>query len=720
MTDNRQIRIWGFIIALHALQLTAANSAEHEKMRDESLMQGQTKNQYVPYSRVTKIPEGISWPAGQALPTFATPAATLDTLEVQVLSPDEQITFSALQGQVNRKRPRIYLLDARSDEGRDTWANTATIGIESREFFGNEEKFDLVAKYQEEIEGVVLYDPTRSPHYRNLAGTVAGLKRAIPVTAEVQLRLQEQGIDLPVVADLTELNFSSPIEIYRYLQDNYWNQCEKRLMVSARPSGRGGDYHHTRDLAAACGAAVVWLDSRIPEERALMREFLGDMTPGNAVVLGWYSTERSGITTASEFGIGTLPADHYMSASVYSGTDHRIQIPAVPKKPELENKVYIAIFISDGDNIQYTQRAMRRIWDQHARSRGNVAMNWTIAPGLVDIGPGILNYYYTTATPNDCFVTGPSGMGYLMPFNTLEEPGAPVGLYLADEDKMDAYCRLTETYLQRSGIRVVTIWDHATPMQRASYEKHCRNLYGATVQNFKDVPSVEGSVENQRVRFDKLVIPYVGSYDHIRSSIDKELRRWDGDAPRFLAYQVSIWGEMKPDRIVELEQDVTSAFPDRVRFVRADHYFNLHNEANGLPFNLAISPQTSVRDAQSSETAKLVIDGTPTTLWTSSERDQQWLEFDFGETYRITRYVIRHAGEHGMDPDYNTQDFSVQVSRDAASWKMVDLFRGNTSNVTDVNLRPVTARYLRVVVDDAGCDSTARIAEVEIFGAADR
>ena len=73
-----------------------------------------------------------------------------------------------------------------------------------------------------------------------------------------------------------------------------------------------------------------------------------------------------------------------------------------------------------------------------------------------------------------------------------------------------------------------------------------------------------------------------------------------------------------------------------------------------------------------------------------------------------------------MNPDHNTQDFSVQVSLDAASWKTVDVFRGNTSNVTDVNLRPVPARYLRIVVDDAGCDSTARIAEVEIFGAADR
>ncbi len=118
-----------------------------------------------------------------------------------------------------------------------------------------------------------------------------------------------------------------------------------------------------------------------------MRKSLGNMKAGEAVALRWYSTERSGITTASEFGIGTLPADFHLSGSVYSGTDHRIQVPKVPKMPLLTNKVCVASFISDGDNIQYAQRAMKRIWDRAASVRGKAPLNWTIAPGLVDIGP---------------------------------------------------------------------------------------------------------------------------------------------------------------------------------------------------------------------------------------------------------------------------------------------------------------------------------------------
>lgn len=89
---------------------------------------GPTQNLYSPHPAVTNRFEGISWPKGQALPTFATPAPVLDCLEVQALTGDEPITFSALQGLVNRQQPRIYLVDARAGEGPDTWADTATVG----------------------------------------------------------------------------------------------------------------------------------------------------------------------------------------------------------------------------------------------------------------------------------------------------------------------------------------------------------------------------------------------------------------------------------------------------------------------------------------------------------------------------------------------------------------------------------------------------------------
>lgn len=669
-------------------------------------------NRYENHPMVNRPQQGVAWPQGQALPHFAAPSA-LDTIEVQALTRDEQIAFSALQGQVNRKQPRIFLIDNRTDEGRLTWAQTSTFNLTLATNYTRETKYDLLAKYAHELEGAVLYDSSVSPHYRNLAGTIAGLRRALPITSEIEAQCRQRGIHLKTLVDLRGMAASSPIEIYEHLLTNYWAQCSKRLIVSARPTERGGDFHHTRDLAAAVGAAVVWLDARVPAERELLRKFYRTMQAGDAVALGWYASERSGITTASEFGIGTLPSDHYLNATVYSGMNHEVQIPPVPKMPRLENKAYVALFISDGDNIQYAQRALRRIWDRSVAERGRFPLNWTMAPGLVDVGPALLNYYYRTATSNDCFVSGPSGMGYLMPFNTLNEPGAPVGPYLTDPARMNGYARMTGTYLQRSGLRVITIWDDATPMQRASYEKHCRNLYGATVQNFKDVPAVRASVVNRRVRFEKLIIPYASTAEHLQRSLTRELGRWNQDSPLFLAYQASIWSELKPARLVELCRQISERMSNQVAFVRADHYFNLYNQAHELPFNLSLAPDISVR-ASNAEHTQRVLDGTPSTVWSSPGR--AWLEFDLGKSHRISRYVVRHAGASGMKRELNTRKLSLATSANGQSWTLIDQREDNTADVTDVDLDPVEGRYLRLTIDDPGSDSVARIADVEIYG----
>ncbi len=687
----------------------------------ESAEPAVSQNHYKCFPESKNLREGISWPSGQALPIFARPADRLDAISVRGFSPDEQLTFSVLQGYVNKHQPRIYLVNPREEEGVTTWPRSPTVALGSLEFYDSPARYELISKYSGDFSRIVLYDTERSPHYRNLAATVAGISGALPVTAEVLNRMRDHGVDPEVAVDLTKLEFTSPIEIYQFLYEHYWDRCTHRLIISARPSDRGGNLRHTRDIAAACEAATVWLDSRLPEERDLMRKFYSDMTAGDAIALGWYTTERSGISTASEFGIGTLPADYYCNASVFSGTDHRIQIPVVPKKPKLENKAYIAIFISDGDNIQYTQHAMRGRWDSSAWARSQLPLNWTIAPGLVDIGPGILNYYYSTSTPNDCFVTGPSGMGYAMPVNTLAEPGAPVGVYLKDPERMDGYARLTETYLQRSGLRVITVWDDATRMQRAAFERCCRNLYGATVQNFKDVPSVRGSIEGDRVRFDKLVIPYAGSIKHLESSLQHEVGQWNGETPLFLAYQVDVWHELKPDRIVEIASRLKNEFCDAVQFVRADHYFNLYNEAHRLPWNLSMSPVTVTSNQAESEVGGTVTDGTPMTLWaadtpTNSADSSPWLEMDLGAMCSICRCVIRHAGEHGLDRDKNTRDFTLQSSRDGTSWETIEVVRGNTANVSDLEYPPVQTRYLRVVIEDAGADSIARLADIEVYG----
>lgn len=562
-----------------------------------------------PTSKPAIKPVSIAWPKGQALPHFSKPATTLDTISVANLSQDEQITFSALQGLVNKRQPRIYLVDPGADEGTYTWANTSTVNLTSRKTYSSSKKYDLVKKYAHELKGVVLYSTSKSPHYRNLAGTIAGLKDAIPVTQTVYNNLKKNGIELKVLVDLTKLTYNTPVQIYNYLYNNYWDDCDKRVLLSAKPYDNGDyhhtrdiqtltflspytsrptDYHHTRDIQTAVGSAVVYLDCMNSSEKAVYEKFLKGMKAGEAIVLGWYTSERSGVTTATKYGIGTVPADLYISGSVYSGQSHDIKIPKAPAKPELKNKVYVAMYISDGDNIQYNQRYMRKLWDESKNIRGKVNLNRTISPALVDIGPQLLNYYYTTATTKDCFVTGPSGLGYLMPVNTLPETGADTGehIKIADKAKLDAYAKLTNTYLKKAGIRVITVWDSLSDWQRKSYADNMPNLLGATVQHFTNgtYPKVESSYINGKL-FEKLKEPYysTGDMNWLYYSIAEEIENWNGRSPLFLSYQVVPWFDdknptLKTQMILDIYNELNRNYKGDFEFVRADHYFELYNE----------------------------------------------------------------------------------------------------------------------------------------------
>ena len=95
------------------------------------------------------------------LPHFAAPAKTLDAIDVGCLTHDEQLTFSALVGHVNRRQPRIALLNRRSEEGRDTWFRTSTVDLQISEPFDDRNKYELIAKYAGEVSGVVMYDRRR-------------------------------------------------------------------------------------------------------------------------------------------------------------------------------------------------------------------------------------------------------------------------------------------------------------------------------------------------------------------------------------------------------------------------------------------------------------------------------------------------------------------------------------------------------------------------------
>ncbi len=662
-------------------------------------------NHYRPVVSAPSPASGMAWPQGQLLPHFATPDSVLTGFDFRgaELSAEERNMILALQGICNSRQPRIFLYQQAS-EGKDKWPSQLNLTID--EPYGKD-YLPLVRRYAGDIKGIVLYSTEKSPHYINLASTVAGLEQALPVTPQLRDRLLAEGINLPIVADFTTLPYSRPQEIYQYLYDNYWPRCNHRLLVSLAP-----DFGYVRDLGVAAGSAIVWLDPRKWTEATVLRKFLGDMEPGESLVTGWYAEERSGIGLATEYGLSTVPSDFYENTTVYAGMNQQVAYPEVPKMPELENKIYVTLYLSDGDNVQYCQHAMSQLWDREGR--GNLPINWTISPALVDFGPALLNHYYRTATPNDYFCSGPSGAGYALIYDSHN--------YLWNATSGAAYTpytRLTGDYLEKSGLRSITIWDEVNQEQMDAYARNCRYLYGMTQQDWERRPyKVPAYIGGNTLPVVPNLPCYCNGVDVIYSFWKDTISSFDSSRPIFLSAQGESW-KMGPDNILALRQQLEELAPGKVVICRGDHFFNLYNQANNLPFNLTLLPGMKITAGQNQATAGKATDGSAAegNMWTGvNDGKPATVTLDFKQPYLISRYVMRHAGNAGLPSELNTRSFTVETSSDGKHWTEADRQTGNQSAVSDVDIIPAKARYVRFTILDPGADAIPRVADIEVYG----
>ena len=651
----------------------------------------------------------LCWPEDRLLPIFLTPAPTVRTLDMSAakLSDEERVMFCTLQGIVNRTRPRILLYN-HNEEPQTTWPTAHNLKTSA---VSTSTPYTLVKAFKEEIKGLVLYSNEKSSHYSNLAITIAGLDRLLPVTAEIKAKLEKNGMDFPVVEDITGLTMTNTLGVYNYLYTNYWSRCNHRLLISERPT-----IPYVHDIGAACGSACVYLDPRNSGEKTLLDKFLKDMTPGRDFVLGWYPEERSGVGEATRYGLSTVPGDFFENATVYTAVNKPVKISPVPKRPKLENKVYATVYLSDGDNIQYCQHAMAKIFEQSGR--GKMAMNWTISPALADFSPMMLNYYYRKATTNDCFVSGPSGMGYAMPFNGL---GSGSGTYYTSSGPvLTPYIKLTQRYIEKAGLRVITIWDNISTPQRKAFADNCPYLYGLTINDYeRQSGRLPYAVQSGWLPIAPQYPCYRGDIDGITDFFNRDIKNFKGTAPMFVTGQAEVW-KLGPDKLIELKDRLEALSPGNVNIVRADHWFSYYSEAHHLPFNITLLQDMEITSSPTKTNVKFAADGSPSQgyVWTSQTANETgWVQMDFKEPYQISRYVVRHAEAGGSEPELNSRDFTVETSLDGETWTTVGTHVGNTAPVTDASITPVEARYVRVTVTDGGSDGFIRIGDIEVYGA---
>lgn len=487
----------------------------------------------------------------------------VDWVQVQQnASSAEMYLFASLKGIVNKTQPRIFSYEGDAfAEGQYTWLQS--LGLSWNE---PADKWSLISKYRNEISGLIVYDPAQI-HTVNLATVLAKSRGALIASPLLLAKLTAAPYNLPVLLDLRG-QFTSKLQVYQTIFNTYWPNIDHRLLIGLNP-----DTHKAalREYATALGAAVIWLDPAVTDESNLLNSFLSSM-PAGSNYMGWWPDEGTGVQRVSQYGITTIASDWCSNLTMHSGTSRTVTVKPMPPKPALQNKIYVAFILSDGDNLQYVEHLMRKLWNN--ADRGSVPMGWTLSPSMLDAMPGALNYFHQTATDNDNLISGPSGYGYTYPNSW------------PNQNLLNQFVAKTEDYNRRAGFKVVTVWNTITgginQNVGQSFASFAPSLLGVTAQN----TGGGLTIYNNTLPGMALSCNYCNSEQAMKDAIASAAAGWNGNEPRFIIIQAQPWTDIKPTNF----KNVAASLNANYKVVRPDHIFQLIREANGLSTNPCLVP----------------------------------------------------------------------------------------------------------------------------------
>jgi hypothetical protein len=329
---------------------------------------------------------------------------------------DQQALLISLQGLANKNGPLVYLLYP--DDWPFTYVNSVYDFYRSRRYYTFKELKSVqeaLGALQKYVKGYVVWDKNVRTSLI-VAFTVAGLENAV-VVSEDQLPMVETA-GLKRIEDFRgKFSGQTDAQIYTWAYRQYWQRCSKEFIIWL--GGEHGDIMKPAVADWGIYKQVFFhdLSCRVSdtEEYQLASTLLSEMKP-MSMVMGWHSyakdLEREFVTLTSKFGhrvegLHTLPNLSFSAQiSVTPGftfkNNHHIEagMTYVP-----DPKVYVTCIQTDGIGLGAWLKP----------GRGEIPYAWEVLMNYTWMAPGMAEYFYTLATPNDYFLGCLSGPGYLYP-----------------------------------------------------------------------------------------------------------------------------------------------------------------------------------------------------------------------------------------------------------------------------------------------------------------
>jgi len=324
----------------------------------------------------------------------------------------------SLQGLANRGMPRLYL------EYPADWQWEIVRPLEGFLERRHGVKFDRLAtddadaaltRFGAHVKGYVVWDKAVRASLV-VAFTIAGVEDAVIVSEELIPLAAKHG--LKPVADLRGKFTGQPDHvIYQWAYDHYWARCSRDFYVLLGGHAGVEMQPGIADFGVMQRAFFTDLSAnpKHPEELALEKKILGGQHPAS-IVVGWHSygkdTEGQHTTLVGNYGLKMEGLHNLPNVSF------TCQIPLTPDfrfannhhvapdaRLHAEKKVYVCAVATDSMGIG--------AWTKPGR--GKIPYTWQVTMNWAWMNPPALQFFYEDRTPNDYFIAGLSGPGYMYP-----------------------------------------------------------------------------------------------------------------------------------------------------------------------------------------------------------------------------------------------------------------------------------------------------------------
>lgn len=409
-----------------------------------------------------------------------TSAASVDLYDIRNDSADARASAYALQGLINQTSAKIFVWERNYDsEQLDFSGKTHThVTLLS----GSDAGFRTMFKNNKSVvTKLIIYDPAKDYTY-NLACMMGAQQGGIPVTDAQRTSLKTEFGWTGTETDIRTM-WSNNIAAYDYALTNLMPNCNKKFVVSLNriySNSVVGNEQCLYDYAVASKAFIFWLNKDISAENTEIQKIVS--TSGfatNASCMGYSPNGDNLLDAIGPYGFGYVVSDNFSNGSVWSSFPSKTytQQRAGNAVTAQNNKVYVSIYWSDGDNIMFDQEWTAAMW--HESARGTVPVGTTLAPVLQEIAPPLLDWYYANKTSNDELVAGPCGYQFIYMNNYKSTALA-------------SWLTNNNTWVKDAGFRIACPWRNTTATLQ-QYLNASPDIDGI-VQDNSNIPTYNGKV----------------------------------------------------------------------------------------------------------------------------------------------------------------------------------------------------------------------------------